>query len=58
MKAARANPFIHTLPPEDLVRLAGDPARRTRWEELILHTVLPPLQQLVVPVIQTKVRIL
>ena len=50
-----ANPFAYTLPSEDLGRLAADPIRRARWEELIMHTVLPPLRQLV-PVIQTKVR--
>ena len=54
-KRTAANPFQHTLPPEDLARLAEDPARRARWEELMVHTVLPPLRELV-PVLQSKVR--
>ena len=54
-KRAAANPFGYTLPPEDLARLAEDPARRVRWEELMVHTVLPPLRELV-PVLQSKVR--
>ena len=54
-KRVAANPFTHTLPPEDLARLAEDPARRARWEELMVHTVLPLLRELV-PVLQSKVR--
>ena len=54
-KRVAANPFGQTLPPEDLARLAEDPARRARWEELMVHTVLPPLRELV-PVLQSKVR--
>ena len=53
-KLAPSNPFGSTLPPEDLARLAADPTRRARWEELVVHTVLPPLRELL-PVIQTKV---
>ena len=53
-KRVAANPFTLMLPPEDLARLAGDPARRTRWEELMVHTVLPPMRE-ILPVIQTKV---
>ena len=54
-KRAAGSPFSQTLPPEDLARLAEDPARRARWEELMVHTVLPPLRELV-PVLQSKVR--
>ena len=54
-KRAATNPFGLTLPPEDLARLAEDPARRARWEELMVHTVLPPLRELM-PVLQSKVR--
>ena len=54
-KRIAANPFTHTLPPEDLARLAEDPARRARWEELMVHTVLPPLRELVL-VLHSKVR--
>jgi hypothetical protein len=54
-KRIATNPFAVTLSPEDLARLAADPTRRVRWEELMVHTVLPPLRELV-PVLQTKVR--
>ncbi len=47
---------IYGLPPEDIAWLAADPSRRARWEELMVHTVLPPLRELV-PVVHTKVRI-
>ena len=54
-KRVAANPFQHTLLPEDLARLAADPTLRARWEELMEHTVLPPLRELL-PVLQTAVR--
>ena len=54
-KLGVSSPFGQTLPPEDLARLAADPTRRARWEELMVHTVLPPLRELV-PVLQSKVR--
>ena len=54
-KRVAVSPFAQTLPPEDLARLAEDPARHVRWEELMVHTVLPPLRELV-PVLQSKVR--
>jgi hypothetical protein len=54
-KAAAANPFTCTLHPEDLGRLAADPAKRTLWVDLVTHTVLPALRALV-PIIRTKVR--
>jgi hypothetical protein len=54
-KAVAANPFVYTLPPPDLARLAAEPSRRARWEELVSHTFLPPLRQLL-PILQTKVR--
>jgi hypothetical protein len=54
-KLLAANPFVYTLPPPDLARLAAEPSRRARWEELVSHTFLPPLRQLL-PILQTKVR--
>jgi hypothetical protein len=54
-KRLAANPFLYTLPPPDLARLAAEPGRRARWEELVSHTFLPPLRQLL-PILQTKVR--
>ena len=54
-KAVAANPFPQTLPPPDLARLAAEPTRRARWEELVSHTFLPSLRQLL-PILQTKVR--
>ena len=54
-KRIAANPFGYTLPPPDLARLAAEPDRRARWEELVSHTFLPPLRQLL-PILQTKVR--
>jgi hypothetical protein len=54
-KRIATNPFMYTLPPEDLGRLAADPMRRARWEELVVHTVLPSLRELM-PVLQSKVR--
>ena len=54
-KRIAANPFVYTLPPPDLARLAAEPSRRARWEELVSHTFLPPLRQLL-PILQTKVR--
>ena len=54
-KRIAASPFAYTLPPEDLARLAADPMRRARWEELVVHTALPPLRELLI-VIQSKVR--
>ena len=54
-KAIAASPFLGTLPPNDLARLAADPAKRARWVELATHTLLPVLRKLV-PIIETKVR--
>jgi hypothetical protein len=54
-KRIAASPFLYTLPPPDLARLAAEPTRRARWEELVSHTFLPPLRQLL-PILQTKVR--
>jgi hypothetical protein len=54
-KAVAASPFGCTLPPDDLARLAADPAKRARWVELATHTLLPVLRKLV-PIIETKVR--
>ena len=54
-KRFAASPFVYTLPPPDLARLAAEPDRRARWEELVSHTFLPPLRQLL-PILQTKVR--
>jgi hypothetical protein len=45
-KAIAQNPFKRNLPPEDLERLANDPVKRAHWEELVVHTMLPPLRQL------------
>jgi hypothetical protein len=53
-KAIAANPMF-CLPPDDLARLAADPATRARWVELATHTMIPPLRALV-PVLQTKAR--
>jgi hypothetical protein len=55
MRRVAANPFIHTLPPADLVRLAADPTRQARWTNLVLHTLLPPLRELSV-IFASKVR--
>ena len=55
VKAAAANPFVYVLPPDDLARLAADPASRARWVELVTHTMLPPLRELA-PITQSKVR--
>jgi hypothetical protein len=55
LKAFAANPFKFTLAPEDLARLAADPAKRARWIELVTHGMLPPLRELV-SITQTKVR--
>jgi hypothetical protein len=55
LKRMAANPFGHTLPREDLARLAADTTCCARWEELMVHTVLPPLRELM-PVLQSKVR--
>ena len=54
-EAFAASPFAGTLPPDDLARLAADPAKRARWVELATHTLIPLLRKLV-PIIQTKVR--
>ena len=54
-KAVAAGPFLCALPPDDLARLAADPAKRARWVELATHTLLPVLRKLV-PIIETKVR--
>ena len=54
-KAFAASPFVGTLPPDDVARLAADPTKRARWVELATHTLLPVLRELV-PIIQTKVR--
>ena len=54
LKAFAANP-MWCLPPDDLARLAADPATRARWVELANHTMIPPLRALV-PVLQTKAR--
>jgi hypothetical protein len=54
-KAFSANPFVYTLAPEDLARLAADPVKRAHWIELVTHGLLPPLRELV-PIIRTKVR--
>jgi hypothetical protein len=54
MKEYAAKPFAFTLPPEDLARLAADPAKLARWVELVTYTLLPPLRDLV-PIVQTKV---
>ena len=54
-KAIAASPFVGTLPPDELARLAADPTKRARWVELVTHTLLPVLRELV-PIIQTKVR--
>ena len=43
-KAIAQNPFKRNLPPEDLARLVDDPVRRERWQELVTHTMLPPLR--------------
>ena len=55
VKAAAANPFVYVLPPDDLARLAADPASRARWVELVTHTMLPPLRELA-PITQSQVR--
>jgi hypothetical protein len=54
IKLVVANPMV-CLPPEDLARLAADPATRAHWVELVTHTMIPPLRALV-PVFQTRVR--
>ena len=55
VKAGTASPFVGTLPPNDLARLAADPTKRARWVELATHTLLPLLRELV-PIIHTKAR--
>jgi hypothetical protein len=55
VKALSAKPFAYTLVPEDLSRLAADPAKRAHWIELCTHLLLPPLRELLV-LIRTKVR--
>jgi hypothetical protein len=55
IKAIAASPFMCTLPPDDVARLAADPTKRARWVELATHTLLPVLRELA-PIIQTKVR--
>jgi hypothetical protein len=50
----QATPLAHTLPPEDLVHLAADPARCDQWQELVTHMMLPPLRKLI-PIMQTLV---
>jgi hypothetical protein len=55
LKAWSANPFVHTLAPKDLARLAADPEKRRYWIELVTHGLLPPLRELV-PILRTKVR--
>jgi hypothetical protein len=54
VKAWGHNPFLGSLPPEDVARLAADPVKRARWVESVTHGMLPPLRELV-PLIQTKV---
>jgi hypothetical protein len=56
IKAVSANPFACTLAPEDLARLAADPAKRARWVEVCTHSLLPLLRELV-PILRTKVRL-
>jgi hypothetical protein len=46
MRRINANPFINSLPPADLARLAADPTTQARWTNLVLHTLLPPLREL------------
>jgi hypothetical protein len=53
-KAVAASPFLGTLSPDDVARLAADPTKRARWVELATHTLLPVLRELV-PIIQNKV---
>jgi hypothetical protein len=55
MKRGAASPFIYTLPPADLARLAADPTKQARWTSLVLHTLLPPLRELG-PIVLSKVR--
>ena len=55
MRRITANPFINTLPPADLARLAADPTKQERWTNLVLHTLLPPLRKLSV-IFASKVR--
>jgi hypothetical protein len=50
------NPFLCTLPSEDVARLAADLVQRARWVESVTHGMLPPLRELV-PILQTKVRL-
>ena len=54
-KQFAANPCAYTLPPQDLARLAEDPTRRGRWEELMVHAALPSLRKLL-PILEAKVR--
>ena len=54
-KQFAASPCAYTLPPQDLARLAEDPTRRGRWEELMVHAVLPSLRKLL-PILESKVR--
>jgi hypothetical protein len=55
-KRIAASPFALTLPAEDVARLAADPTRRARWEELVVHMALPPLRELQI-MIQSKVSV-
>jgi hypothetical protein len=55
MKREAASPFNCTLPPADLARLATDPTKQALWENLVMHTMLPPLRELG-PILCTKVR--
>ena len=57
LKAWAETPFVYTLPPEDIARLAADATKRARWMELVTHTLLQPLRELV-PIVLTKVRLL
>jgi hypothetical protein len=54
VKGVAANPFWGTVWPEDEARLQENPASRARWVELVTHTILPSLRELV-PIIRSKV---
>jgi hypothetical protein len=55
VKRNATSPLCYNLSPENLAQLAADPARRALWQDLMVHTLLPLLRELV-PVLQTKVR--
>ena len=55
-QAWATNPFACVMPPEDVARLAADPAKRARWVESVTHGMLPLLRKLV-PILQTKVHL-